>query len=203
MNDTKIQIALQIALWNGLKATFERDEIDALAFSLGIRPDEIAGATLSKRARSLVTYCANRGRLRELLARCREERDNYDWPRIEPLAEVAYLQRLPEGWGMPDRVVINKQTFTLGRASQCDLEIKAPEHVDCYVSRNHAVIRQRDEGFKVFDDQSKRGTFVNSLPVDEEGTGLRSGDIITLGGPVASDQVFGCRFTLEPLPPTA
>jgi len=197
MNDIKI------ALWEGLKATFERDEIDTLAFSLGIRPDEIAGDTLSARAQSLIIYCANRGRLSELLVRCKEERDHYDWPRIEPPSWVAYLQRLPEGWGMPDRVVINRQTFTLGRAPQCDLAIKAPEHVDCYVSRNHAVIRQLDEGFKVFNDQSKRGTFVNSLPVDEEGTDLRSGDIITLGGPVASDQVFGCRFTLEPLPPTA
>lgn len=52
--------------------------------------------------------------------------------------------------------------LTLGRESTSDVVLNSPA-----VSRQHAVVRRVDEGFRVFDLQSTAGTFVNGHRFDE------------------------------------
>lgn len=56
------------ALTQVVAALFSRDEIDDLAFQLGINSEEIGGETRGKRARSLVDYAERHGMLDELVA---------------------------------------------------------------------------------------------------------------------------------------
>lgn len=64
------------ALRKKIVAAFSLREISDLAFELDVDPDEVSGETASDRARSLVTYFQDRGRLDELVALCREKREN-------------------------------------------------------------------------------------------------------------------------------
>lgn len=57
-------------------SAFSLREIGDLAFELGVDPDEVPGETATDRARSLVTYLQDRGRLDELVTLCREKREN-------------------------------------------------------------------------------------------------------------------------------
>lgn len=62
------------ALRDRIIATFNRDEIDDLAFRLGLAPDDLAGETKKARGRALVEYIKARGRLPELEALVNQER---------------------------------------------------------------------------------------------------------------------------------
>ncbi len=66
----------QAALRKKIASAFSWQEIGDLAFDLEIDPDEVPGETATVRARSLVTYMQDRGRLEELVALCREKRPN-------------------------------------------------------------------------------------------------------------------------------
>lgn len=52
---------------------------------------------------------------------------------------------------------------------------------DISVSRTHASLILEDNSYRIFDEQSTSGTFVNGLPVPEYGTLLFDGDEIALG----------------------
>ena len=62
------------ALRKKIVVAFSLREIGDLAFELGADPDEVPGETATDRARALVTYFQDRGRLEELVALCREKR---------------------------------------------------------------------------------------------------------------------------------
>lgn len=57
-----------------LKEQFTIDELDSLAFDLGISRDELSGETLDARVRSLMTYVERRGHMNELVAAVMKER---------------------------------------------------------------------------------------------------------------------------------
>lgn len=57
-----------------LSALFDREELDDLAFQLGIGVEELTGETRSKRARSLVDYCRRHSLSNELIALARKLR---------------------------------------------------------------------------------------------------------------------------------
>ena len=65
--------------------------------------------------------------------------------------------------------------MTIGRSRESDIFLP-----DQWLSRHHAEIVQRSDGYFVVDLQSKNGTLLNGQPVKEDGR-LRDGDIITLG----------------------
>lgn len=65
-----------LAVRKKIVATFSLREIGDLAFELDVDPDEVPGETATDRARALVTYLQDRGRLEELVALCREKRPN-------------------------------------------------------------------------------------------------------------------------------
>lgn len=63
-----------------IESYFSIEEIDDLAFNMGINPERIAGETIGERARGLVIIADNKGRLPGLLNECRKERPHVDWP---------------------------------------------------------------------------------------------------------------------------
>jgi pSer/pThr/pTyr-binding forkhead associated (FHA) protein len=89
---------------------------------------------------------------------------------------MAILKLLPP---TGDPVEVKKDHFTLGRDAACDLAIADPS-----VSRHHAVIEKRGEGFVVLDQQSGNGTFLNGQRIQEspldDGQELRLGPTVTV-----------------------
>ncbi len=62
------------ALTRFIEERFNVEEIDGLAFDLGVAADQLAGDTRSARSRALVQWAADRGRLAELRRRAEEAR---------------------------------------------------------------------------------------------------------------------------------
>ncbi len=62
------------ALRRKLVEHFSLTEVNDLAFELDIKADELEGSALPERARSLVRYLDDRGRLAELVELCRSQR---------------------------------------------------------------------------------------------------------------------------------
>lgn len=58
---------------------FSKGELRGLAFTLGVRHEDLPEETLSELAQSLVLHCEQRGRLGELVAQCRAERPQVVW----------------------------------------------------------------------------------------------------------------------------
>ena len=77
--------------------------------------------------------------------------------------------------GAKERYSVVKPRVTIGRSRESDIFLP-----DQWLSRHHAEIVQRPDGYFVVDLQSKNGTLLNGLPVKEDGR-LREGDVITLG----------------------
>jgi len=65
----------------------------------------------------------------------------------------------------------------LGRASTCDVIIR-----DASISKTHAVIEPKDGGWRLRDNRSRNGTWLNGERLkDGERVDLTSGDVIILG----------------------
>lgn len=62
------------ALYRSVAALFDIDELDDLAYRLGIEPDELDGKRRDTRARSLVSYAKRRDLLPELIDKARQLR---------------------------------------------------------------------------------------------------------------------------------
>jgi serine phosphatase RsbU (regulator of sigma subunit)/pSer/pThr/pTyr-binding forkhead associated (FHA) protein len=77
--------------------------------------------------------------------------------------------------GTRERYPLAKDRVTIGRSRESDIFLP-----DQWLSRHHAVIEQRDEGFWVSDLRSKNGTLLNGEPM-RDSRRLRPGDVITLG----------------------
>lgn len=61
------------------------------------------------------------------------------------------------------------------------------------VSRVHAQINRYGDDIWIHDLQSSHGTYINGIRL-RRATILKSGDIITLGGPLAEPGVYSCEF---------
>lgn len=74
-------------------------------------------------------------------------------------------------------IEITKAEYLLGKnVNKVDLAITD----NPAVSRTHAVICREDDEYWIYDMHSANGTFVNDIPVDENGTLLNDNDRITL-----------------------
>ena len=71
--------------------------------------------------------------------------------------------------------LVSDRTYTMGRAADCEIVLS-----DGSISRRHAHVFARDDGWWVEDLQSKNGTKLNGKPV-QEATRLSPGDRIELG----------------------
>ena len=77
--------------------------------------------------------------------------------------------------GTRERYPLAKERVTIGRSRESDIFLP-----DQWLSRHHAAIEQRTDGFWVGDLRSKNGTLLNGEPV-RDWRRLRPGDVITLG----------------------
>jgi len=76
---------------------------------------------------------------------------------------------------VPRQYPLNKKTMTVGRSSQCDIQI-----VTQFVSREHARLAVGPRGTVVIEDLgSTNGVFVNAARVERQE--LRHGDLVTVG----------------------
>ena len=72
-------------------------------------------------------------------------------------------------------IPLGLQVTNLGRSAENQIVLNDPR-----ISREHAQIREIDGRFKIFDLNSKGGTFINHLQINEKL--LESGDVISLAG---------------------
>ena len=77
--------------------------------------------------------------------------------------------------GTRERYPVSKPRVTVGRSRDSDIFLP-----DQWLSRHHAAIEEREDGYWVGDLKSKNGTLLNGEPV-REWRRLRPGDVITLG----------------------
>lgn len=90
----------------------------------------------------------------------------------------AFLEILQATTQMPGRIDLDKVEQKLGRStSRADISFNQ----DGTVSRVHATIVQEGAGYRIFDEKSTSGTFVNEQGVLENGLQLVDGDEIRLG----------------------
>jgi serine phosphatase RsbU (regulator of sigma subunit) len=87
--------------------------------------------------------------------------------------------------GSRERYPLLKARITIGRSRDSDIFLP-----DQWLSRQHAEIRQKPDGYYVNDLGSKNGTLLNGGRVTEEQR-LRAGDIITLGEHVLTFSLAG------------
>jgi len=91
---------------------------------------------------------------------------------------VAFLEVLESVSSMPSRIDLEKVELHIGRsASQADIVFGS----DATVSRIHATIVQEGGDYRLFDEKSTSGTFVNEQSVPDYGLQLVDGDEIRLG----------------------
>jgi len=65
---------LMASVAKDMREEFSKDEVDGLAFDVGIKPDDLSGDTLPERARSLVLAAGRQRKLMRLVNRMNEER---------------------------------------------------------------------------------------------------------------------------------
>jgi serine phosphatase RsbU (regulator of sigma subunit)/pSer/pThr/pTyr-binding forkhead associated (FHA) protein len=77
--------------------------------------------------------------------------------------------------GTRERYPLGRNRVTIGRSRESDIFLP-----DQWLSRHHAAIEERADGYWVSDLKSKNGTLLNGEPV-RDWHRLRPGDVITLG----------------------
>lgn len=105
-----------------------------------------------------------------------------------PVAQAApFLEHYPEKWGPPERVLIDKLPFVIGRAGDADHTVYSNK-----VSKKHAAVVRIGPRFAVRDVGSTNGTFVNGRRVSE--ALLNDGDIIHVAH---KEFCFRCQCPIE------
>ncbi len=87
------------------------------------------------------------------------------------MAEIA----IQTAGGTRERYPLSRDRVTIGRSRESDIFLP-----DQWLSRHHAAIEERPDGYWVSDLKSKNGTLLNGEPV-RGWHRLRPGDVITLG----------------------
>lgn len=83
--------------------------------------------------------------------------------------------------GVPRLILLEKDSYTLGRSSKADIPLESSE-----LSRKHVLFRRENGSFSVLDLGSTNGVYLNGTRV--HGAQLYHGDLIQLG-----DLVFRFR----------
>lgn len=95
------------------------------------------------------------------------------WQDLEPGQALVLVKHGPNA-GSTFLIEVEDATVTIGRQPDSVIFLD-----DVTVSRKHAEIRRRDDGFHVHDRGSLNGTYVNGERVEE--TKLASGDELQVG----------------------
>jgi hypothetical protein len=123
----------------------------------------------SRRNAPAVTYSAD------------DEADPFAVPGQENITAVpfqAYLDVIEALSEMPAQFELGQSVIRLGRSpAHCDIAFRD----DLTVSRQHAVMMLEGNHFRLFDENSTSGTWINGRQVPEYGMELADGDEIHLG----------------------
>jgi hypothetical protein len=93
-------------------------------------------------------------------------------------AGTSYLEILQSVTRMPPAIALNAIEHRIGRnPNQADIVFEN----DITISRLHAVIVLEGSDYRIYDEGSTSGTWVNGQPVPEYGSQLFDGDNIQLG----------------------
>lgn len=84
-----------------------------------------------------------------------------------------------------DKFLLGQGQVTIGRSPECDIKIDNPA-----ISRKHATLQSREDGYLLTDLGSANGTFLNGEKVDQPVT-VKPGDVINLAK-------FELRFQSDP-----
>ena len=92
------------------------------------------------------------------------------------MAPVRRRARVPilhqtEGQGAPQKFKLNKAEIVIGRDEKADIVLSSGN-----VSRQHALIKCRQQDVKIHDYDSRNGVFLNGIKVHS--AVLRDGDVI-------------------------
>jgi hypothetical protein len=99
-------------------------------------------------------------------------------PVITSSEPFAYLEVLESVTRMPDSLALSESQVRLGRSpAQADIAFEN----DITVSRLHAILQLEGSHFRILDEHSTSGTWVNEQRVPEYGIQLMDGDEIHLG----------------------
>lgn len=112
-----------------------------------------------------------------------EEVDSSVYP-AELMTAVPELPKIPGQYGQLEVIkgglyqvcFLKQQKTKIGRGTNVDIRFSP-----AWVSRNHAIIEQRDDRFFISDCGSRNGTTVNGIKIREEKE-LHEDDKIELGG---------------------
>jgi DNA-binding NtrC family response regulator len=89
--------------------------------------------------------------------------------------------------GGEETIYLGKKVFQIGRANDRDLQL-----VDASVSREHAVIQRKEDGYFLQDKASRNGTRVNGVAIARhrlcEGDVVTFGDIVTVFHEIEEEQ---------------
>ena len=102
-------------------------------------------------------------------------------------AEGCLVHIYPTGPSMGERYELNCHPVVIGRGDDCEIQVQ--EHS---VSRRHARIEFKDDGYYVHDLLSTNGTFINDRPIKEQR--LRDGEYLRVGNCIYR---FLCGGNLE------
>jgi diguanylate cyclase (GGDEF)-like protein len=91
--------------------------------------------------------------------------------------DACLVKIYPPGPGMGERFVLGEAPVVIGRGKGCDIRLD-----DHSVSRNHARVDPKIDGYVAVDLQSTNGTFINDAPASE--SVLRDGDYLRLGSSI-------------------
>ena len=83
--------------------------------------------------------------------------------------------RIDSAGGLQRTLPMLRERMTIGRSRESDIHLP-----DQWLSRRHAEIQRRADGYYVVDLKSKNGTLVNDRPIEKDER-LVSGDVIALG----------------------
>ncbi len=72
--------AVRAQLQHLMHQAFSLEELNILAFKIGVTADDLRGETLAARVQELVLHCERRGMVNLLLEMCRHERPEMSWP---------------------------------------------------------------------------------------------------------------------------
>lgn len=128
------------------------------------------------------------GQLKTLMPRGRRPRPTAREPQVVISDEgvsysvttqpLAYLEVITTKSTAPTEIPLRELTVKIGRSpSQTDIAFEQ----DITVSRVHATLRLEGSHYRIYDEQSTSGTWINERQVPEYGTQLQDGDEIHLG----------------------
>jgi EAL domain-containing protein (putative c-di-GMP-specific phosphodiesterase class I) len=95
---------------------------------------------------------------------------------------LAWLERFSEEGGSPEKTMLERFPFVLGRGETADLQINSSR-----VSREHAVLVHEEREYRIRDLGSTNGTLVNGQRIQE--AVLHHGDMLVLAN---VEFTFGC-----------